>query len=146
MARVQNFMTDESLSEERSDVKALAKIKRELNKENGGMAKGFEPLLNGQARDRSDPYRELRSASIQVVIKYRDQFEGRIIRRTPDSKDFEDQPISGLHPYQSCAIWVRLHEREQSAIEAQIRDMASRRVSVLLSSSLYLLPLKRLAE
>jgi hypothetical protein len=136
MARVQNFMTEQSFIEEKSDVKALAKIKKEITKEIQAMENDDGKLLNGQVSDGSDPYRELRSASIQVVVKYRDQFEGRIIRRTPESKDFEGQTISGIPPYQTSEIWVHLHEREKLAIEAQIRAMTSRQVSTAIPSLL----------
>jgi hypothetical protein len=116
-------MTEQSLAEEKADVQALAKIKRELNKKYGALGKG--DATNGQAHDGPDPYEKLRSASINIVVKYRDRFEGRIIRRAPESKDFEGQPITGLTPYQSSAIWVHLHDREKSSIEAQVRDMTS---------------------
>jgi hypothetical protein len=127
MARIQAFMTEESAIEETEDVKALAKIKRDLNKRHGPSERDDAALLlTGQTRGGSDPYMELRSASINAVVKYRDQFGGRIIRRMPESKDLDGQTISGLHPYQTTVIWVRLHERERSAIEAQVRDMTSK--------------------
>src|ERR1700738_4152053 len=127
MARIQAFMTDESAAEERADAKALAKMKRDLNKKYGAAVRDDAVLLlTGQTREGPDPYMELRSASIQIVVKYRDQFQARIIRRTPESTDLDNQPISGLHPYRSSAVWVCLHEREKSAIEAQVRDMTSK--------------------
>ncbi|KAH9048618.1 P-loop containing nucleoside triphosphate hydrolase protein [Lactarius deliciosus] len=52
----------------------------------------------------------------------REKYQGSVIRRTVNSKDYTGEPISGLEPYEEHRCVIELHEHEYAALERFAKD------------------------
>lgn len=72
---------------------------------------------------------EMRDALSVVTIKHveqiKGQFQGRIIRRTPDSVKWDGTPLLPLPELQSLAAFITLSDKEMHALD-EIRNEATR--------------------
>ncbi|EAU80360.1 hypothetical protein CC1G_12776 [Coprinopsis cinerea okayama7 len=101
MVGIPHFFQREAYEEERADANALRRAKLERTED-------FDE------EDGDDPVR-----SLQIVISARLQakFQGLLIKRAPDSLDFEGKPLIALPPLRVIHGLVKLTERERELIE-----------------------------
>lgn len=73
--------------------------------------------------------RQLNLLSQKQVEEIRNQFEGRIIRRTPTSRKWNGEPLLSLPPVVSHTSFVTLSDKEMEELD-KIRDDAIRYVFI----------------
>jgi TATA-binding protein-associated factor len=52
-----------------------------------------------------------------IARRMQDQFQGRILRRTATSVDWEGNPLIKLEPYVTIVVKMRLEEREMEILD-----------------------------
>ncbi len=78
--------------------------------------------------DDSPEARALKMVTIKAVLRIQGQFEGRIIRRTLDSKDCEGKTLLNLPLCKQIHGILTLTDREQQIIEALAQQAKDRLV------------------
>jgi TATA-binding protein-associated factor len=98
LIQVPFFLMEHSIDEEKQDMALLRRTRSSL-------LPGYDPLND----DDEDPIRMCYTAIAQHM---QDQFDGRIIRRTVASVDWEGKPLIKLEPYKTIMVKLRLEKRE----------------------------------
>ncbi len=63
--------------------------------------------------------------TIAIIMEdARKRFEGAVMRRTVDSRDYEGKPISGLEPYEQRMVLLKLSHEEQETIDELAAEMS----------------------
>ena len=127
MARIlgiPHFLTDASVEEEKADAANLRRVKKAITAEQKEyMAEVNQAkLAGGVDSDSEDPGRFVRIEQIKAVQRMQGQYDGRIIRRTADSKDYDGKVVIDIPPYQRIAGLLKLTDREM----ANIQDIAEK--------------------
>lgn len=96
-------MKEHSLDEERQD---LALIRRTRN----SLPLDYDYLND----DDDDP---IKKCYTTIARRMQDQFDGRILRRTVNSVDWEGNPLITLPPYETIMVKLKLEDREMKIME-----------------------------
>lgn len=102
---IPHFFSEEAFKEEKEDAAAQRKARKVLLEE--------EIYLE----DDSPETRALRVLSVGVAVRMQKQFEGRIIRRTIDSKDWKGESLLRLPPYKQISGVLTLTPRESKIVQ-----------------------------
>lgn len=81
-----------------------------IRRTRGSLPVGYDPLND----DDEDP---VRICYTTIARRMQDQFDGRILRRTVTSLDWEGNPLIKLEPYQTVTVMLRLEKREMEILE-----------------------------
>ncbi|KAF8808358.1 hypothetical protein BYT27DRAFT_7097080 [Phlegmacium glaucopus] len=106
---VAHFFTEEAHREEKNDNANLRRVKKELPED-------YDPLND----DEDDP---IKSCQVSIAQRMQAQFQGRIIRRTIDSKDWQGQLLLNLPPYMAVHAVLNLTEREIAIIATKAEEV-----------------------
>lgn len=112
---IPHFFSDQAFKEEKEDAAAQRKARKVLLDE--------EMYLE----DDSPETRALRALSVGVAVRMQKQFDGRVIRRTIDSKDWKGESLLSLPPYKQTSGVLTLTPRE-SRIVQKLADQAKDRL------------------
>jgi TATA-binding protein-associated factor len=102
---VPHFFTEDAHQEEKNDAANLRRAKKELSDD-------YDPIND----DDDDP---IKLCQVSIAQRMQAQFQGRIIRRTIDSKDWEGRLLLNLPPYKAIHVILNLTEREMAVISAK---------------------------
>jgi len=108
---VPHFFTEEAHQEEKNDTNNLRRARKELAQED----------YDENDIDMDDDPVKLCQYSIGQRMQA--QFEGRVIRRTINSKDFQGRFLLNIPPYKSIHAILDLTERETALIEAKAEEI-----------------------
>ena len=100
------FFTADAHQEEKNDAASLRRAKKELPED-------YNPL-DGDGED--DP---VKACQVLIAQRMQAQFQGRVIRRTIDSKDWEGNLLLNLPPYSAQHAILDLTPREMAIISAK---------------------------
>jgi hypothetical protein len=107
-----HFFTEEAHQEEKNDISNLRKAKKEQPEDD----------YDKEAED-DDP---IKSCQNSIAQRMQARFEGRVIRRTIDSKDWKGNSLLNLPPYKAIHAILNLTERETAVIAKkaeEVKDM-----------------------
>ena len=99
---VQNFLTADSIQEQKDDTAAYRKAKKQ-----------------------DDDGESLRVAEVLAVKRMQAQFSGHILRRTTDSIDWRGGSLLDLPPHETIAGVLELTKRETDIIQKRAEDARS---------------------
>jgi len=102
---IPHFLTERAHLEEKDDAAAQRKARKALLDEELDLA------------DDSPETRALKTITISAALRMQEQFEGRVIRRTLDSKDWEGNSLLALPPFKQIYATVTLTDRELGIVE-----------------------------
>lgn len=103
---VPHFFTPDAHQEEKTDAARLRKAKKE-------MPEDYNPLEDD---GEDDP---VKACQVSIAQRMQGQFQGRVIRRTIDSKDWEGRMLLNLPPYRAQHAILDLTPREMAIISAK---------------------------
>ena len=103
---VPHFFTPDAHQEEKTDAARLRKAKKE-------MPEDYNPLEDD---GEDDP---VKACQVLIAQRMQGQFQGRVIRRTIDSKDWEGRMLLNLPPYRAQHAILDLTPREMAIISAK---------------------------
>lgn len=115
-----HFFTEMAHSEEKEDSAAQRKARKAVLDE--------ELDLAGDSAET----RALKIVSISAAHRMQKQFEGRIIRRTLDSKDWKGNYLLSLPPFKPIYTILTLTDREQKVVENLAQQAKNRSVESFL--------------
>jgi len=97
------FLTERSIDEEKHDMASIRRARSSL-------PLGYDPLND----DENDP---IKMCYATIARRMQDQFQGRILRRTVVSIDWEGNPLIKLEPYKTIMVKMRLEKREMEILD-----------------------------
>jgi TATA-binding protein-associated factor len=97
------FLTERSLEEEKQDMASIRRTRSSL-------PPGYDPLND----DDDDP---IKMCYTTIARRMQDQFDGRILRRTVNSVDWEGKPLIKLPPYETIMVKLKLEDREMKILD-----------------------------
>jgi len=97
------FLTKCSIDEEKQDMASIRRTR-------GSLPAGYDPLND----DDDDP---IKKCYTTIARRMQDQFEGRILRRTVISADWEGNPLLKLKPYHTIMVKLRLGDCELEILD-----------------------------
>ena len=103
LVQVPFFLTERSIDEEKQDMALLRRTRNSL-------PPGYDPLND----DDDDP---IKTCYTTIARRMQDQFDGRIIRRTVASVDWEGKPLIKLKPYKTIMVKLQLEDREMEIMD-----------------------------
>jgi len=103
LVHVPFFLMGRSIDEEKQDMASIRHTR-------GSFPHGYDPLND----DDDDP---IKMCYTTIARRMQDQFEGRILRCTVISVDWEGKPLIKLKPYQTIVVKLRLGDREMEILE-----------------------------
>ena len=106
LANIPYFFSDELAQQVRDDQRDIARARRE---------KQAEEIDDGD----ECPVRQLQQS---ISLRFQEKFEGRVIRRTAQSLDFEGKQLINLPEMKIIHAPVRLTDREIEIIEQDVAD------------------------
>lgn len=109
---VAHFFSEEAHQEEKSDAMNLRRSRKEQLQDD------YDDGENGN--DDDDP---IKLCQYLIAQRMQNQFQGRVIRRTIDSKDWQGQSLLKLPPYKSIHAILDLTERETALIAAKAEEI-----------------------
>lgn len=104
---VAHFFTEDAHQEEKNDAMDLRKARKE------------QMLDDYDENDNLNDGEPVKLCQYSIAQRMQGQFEGRVIRRTIDSKDWRGESLLKLPPYKSIHAILDLTERETALIEAK---------------------------
>ena len=104
---VPHFFTEEAHQEEKNDVANLRRARR-------------EKADDDDEDDEDDP---VKLCQYSIAQRMQAQFEGRVIRRTIDSKDWQGRVLLNLPPYKAIHAILDLTERETALIAKKAEEV-----------------------
>jgi hypothetical protein len=107
-----HFFSQIALDEEKSDTSSIRKARGSDYE---------EAALNGD---------ELVECQMSIAHRMQKQFQGRVLRRTIDSKDWEKKTLIPIPPYEEFRLVVKLTEREMDILTALSDDVKDRYVEL----------------
>ena len=127
MARIlgiPHFLTTASAEEEKADTANIRRIKRSMTAEQKEyiVAANQAKLTGAMESDSEDPGLFVRIEQIKAVQRMQGQYDGRIIRRTTSSKDYDGHVVIDIPPYRLIPGLLKLTDREM----ANIQDIAEK--------------------
>ncbi|KAF8057085.1 P-loop containing nucleoside triphosphate hydrolase protein, partial [Lyophyllum atratum] len=117
-----HFHSDAALKEERADVSTLRRAK---------------------GNNSEDMDEAIKTCQLEIAQRLQAQFEGRILRRTIDSLDWQRKPLISIPPYEEFLVVVQLTDEEMEII-TELADgikksvSASNGVLMIVSRSFYI--------
>jgi hypothetical protein len=119
-------MSEVADDEDRSDRRQITKLKKNTTAaQNAERKESVSQRLQGHdVQYTDDVVQKINAIQHRAVKRYQSYFEGRMIRRTIASKNFEGESIISLKPYVHVDAIVRLQDWEQDVIR-EIGDRAS---------------------
>jgi hypothetical protein len=109
---VGHFFSEDAHLEEKNDAMNLRKARKEQFQDD------YDD--HGNENDDDDP---IKLCQYSIAQRMQGQFQGRIIRRTIDSKDWQGQSLLKLPPYKSIHAILDLTERETALIAAKAEEV-----------------------
>jgi hypothetical protein len=109
---VPHFFSEEAHQEEKNDTNNLRRARKELTQDD------YDE--NDNDIDNDDP---VKLCQYSIGQRMQTQFEGRVIRRTINSKDWEGRFLLNIPPYKSIHAILDLTERETALIEAKAEEI-----------------------
>lgn len=103
LSGIPHFFTEDSLEEEKDNSGAIHRAKQHQREE----------FAAAESLDAAD---HVRAAQITAVLRMQERFNGRIIRQTIDSKEWQGFQILNLLLYKTINAIVRLMEHEMKVI------------------------------
>jgi hypothetical protein len=120
---IECFMSEEADNDDRDDRRQIANIKKncaaEQNTERTSLV-----LPGHDVQPINDVAQRINAIQHQAVKRLQSSFQGRMIRRTVASKNFEGESIIPLKPYVHVDAIVRLQDWEHQVI-LEIANRAS---------------------
>ena len=111
---VPHFFSEEAHREEKGDAMNLRKARKEQ------VVDDDSDNENGNERDDDDP---MKLCQYSIAQRMQGQFQGRVIRRTVESKDWQGQSLLKIPPYKSVHAILDLTERETALIAAKAEEV-----------------------
>jgi hypothetical protein len=99
---IPHFLSDRAYQEERVDKCQIRKAKKAIEE--------------GDSMEGSPEKDELRRLQLSIALRMAEQFQDYLLRRTPNSKDWEGKPLLDLPPYKTVLGVVELTDREMDII------------------------------
>jgi len=113
LASIEKFMNKDVDEDDRDDRRQISRLRRSRHKSTqNSSAQRFDDDV--ELDDEVDE--KIIEIQHNAVKRLKSCFEGRIIRRTTASKDYEGNPIIPLKPYVHVNAVVRLHDWENEVI------------------------------
>ena len=103
LVHVPFFLTERSIDEEKQDMASIRRTRSSL-------PSGYDPLND----DDDDP---IKMCYTTIARRMQDQFQGRILRRTVNSVDWEGKPLIKLEPYKTIMVKLTLEDREMEILD-----------------------------
>lgn len=115
---VEHFFSEEAYQEEKNDAANLRRARKEQIRDD-------YDENDGDNNDKSDPDndRAIKLCQSSIAQRMQSQFQGRVIRRTIDSKDWQGRLLLNLPPYKSIHAILDLTERETALISAKAEEV-----------------------
>ncbi|KAF8054096.1 P-loop containing nucleoside triphosphate hydrolase protein [Lyophyllum atratum] len=120
-----HFHSDTALKEERADVSTLRRVK------------------GNNSEDLDEANDAIKACQLEIAQRLQAQFEGRILRRTINSLNWQRNPLISIPPYEEFLVVVQLTD-EEIAIITDLADAtkesvsASNGVLMIVSRSFYI--------
>ncbi|CAA7271229.1 unnamed protein product [Cyclocybe aegerita] len=114
LAGIGHFFNKAAQIEERNDLADFRRAKKEAGED-------YDPLNDSD----EDP---VRRAHVAAAQRMQAQFEGRVLRRTADSLDWQGRTLLNLPPYHTHFVMLDLTPRELDCIE-ELADEAKEKAS-----------------
>jgi hypothetical protein len=106
---VAHFFSEAAHQEEKNDVSNVRRAKKEVD-DNSQMLDD----------DEDDP---IKLCQVSIAQRMQTQFQGRVIRRTIDSKDWKGRLLLNLPPYHAIHAILNLTEREMDIISEKAKKV-----------------------
>jgi len=97
------FLKEHSLDEERQDMALIRRTRSSL-----------PPDYDCLNDDDDDP---IKKCYTTIARRMQDQFDGRILRRTVSSVDWEGSPLINIPPYETIMVKLKLEDREMKIMD-----------------------------
>jgi len=97
------FLTERSVEEEKQDMASIRRTRSNLPPD-------YDPLND----DDDDP---IRVCYTNIARRMQGQFDGRILRRTVRSVDWEGKPLLKLPPCETIMVKLQLEDREMKIMD-----------------------------
>ena len=115
------FFTENAYQEEKIDATNLRRAKKEQTEEDENEN---DEEKNDDDKDKGlDNDNLVKSCQQLIAQRMQAQFEGRVIRRTIDSKDWQGRQLLSLPPYRAIHAILDLTERETAVISAKAEEV-----------------------
>jgi hypothetical protein len=109
---VAHFFTEDAHQEEKNDSANLRKARREQ----------VHDEYDGDDEDEDDE-EPIKLCQYSIAQRMQSNFQGRVIRRTIDSKDWKGRSLLNIPPYQAKHAILNLTEREMTIIAAKAEEI-----------------------
>lgn len=110
---VEHFFSEDAYQEEKNDSTNLRRARKEQ----------IQDDFDDSDRDDDDSDNAIKLCQSSIAQRMQTQFQGRVIRRTIDSKDWQGNSLLNLPPYKSIHAILDLTERESALIAAKAEEV-----------------------